>query len=180
MHRAESMASESRKSVPPSDAHIVAYFRVDPGPRITRSLVGSAAVMTCGSLTMAGSFARLAHAGHDLGDPSLLKLGFALGAAGLALVIAGGLIAIVGLRRVLAEDRYLALRTDGVYFQDGARGSLLPWEDVEAIGVDDRALVFERHDGGRWIRPERLAGIEPEALAVRAREVRRKALFGLL
>jgi len=163
------------------DALIVAYHRVDPTARILRYLAIGAAAMGGGSVVMAGAFARLGHHSLDFfADPRVMLLGFALGALGLGFMTLGGLYAILNLKRILSEEQYLALRTDGALFRDGDALSLLRWEDVESVHADGDRVVFVRHDGTEWVRPERFADTDASGLARRAAEVRRKALFGLL
>lgn len=163
------------------DALIVAYHRVDPTARILRYLGIGAAAMSGGSVVMAGAFARLGHASLDFfADQRVMFLGFVLGAVGLSFMTLGGLYAILNLKRILSEEQYLALRTDGALFRDEAELTLCRWEDVEAIRAEGDRVIFVRHDGSEWVRAERFADTDAEALARRAAEVRRKALFGLL
>lgn len=159
---------------------IVAWYRVDPSARLVGALALGATIMTLGSVAMALSFARLGHASLDFADPRALGPAFAAGGLGLATIVGGALACILWLRRVLAEERYLALRTDGIYFRDGARREVVRWEDVREVRAEGEVLVLERHDGTRWSRAERFAGASAEDLARRARDTRGKALFGLL
>jgi len=163
------------------EALIVAYHRVDPTARIVKYLAIGAAAMSGGLLVMAGAFSRLGHASLDFfADSRVMFMGLGLGAIGLTFMTLGGLYAILQLRRILSEEQYLALRTDGALFRDGDALSLLRWEDVESVRADGDRVVFVRHDGAEWIRAERFADTDAEALAERAAEIRRKALFGLL
>ncbi|MCA9608560.1 MAG: hypothetical protein KC619_23315 [Myxococcales bacterium] len=159
---------------------IVAWYRVDPTPRILRVLALGAAVMTIGSVVMASAFRELGHSPVDFADQRALWIAFGIGGAGLTTIVSGSLICIFGLRRVLAEERYLALRTDGLYFRDGASREVVPWEDIREVGHEGEALVLERQDGSRWVRTERFAGVSAEELARRVKDTRGKALFGLL
>lgn len=180
---------------------VVACFRVDPTPGLLRALGWGSLVIALGSLGVA---AGLAITGADASHPRLaardvtvgppvdsegrplpreevpLELGLAL--AGLAAILTGAGVAVVGLQRVWREESYLALRTDGAYAELGEDRGLVRWEDVAEVRWDHtlHAVVFERHDGARWSRSERFAGIDGPALAKRAAEIRRKALFGLL
>lgn len=159
---------------------IVAWYRVDPTPRILRVLALGAAVMTLGSVVMGAAFAELGHSPVDFTDQRALWIAFGIGGAGLATVLSGGVVCILGLRRVLAEERYLALRTDGLYLRDGTEREVIPWDDVREVGHEGEALVVERQDGRRWVRAERFAGVTAKELAARVRDTRGKALFGLL
>lgn len=183
---------------------IVEHHRLDPMPALGRALGWGAAAVTVGALVMAAAIVlprldggRPLHARALRARDALFSGGevtidgvpvrsgstgweIALGALGLACIVVGGGTAIVGLRRVLTEEAYLALRTDGAYFRNGAERSLVRWDDVEEIRHEGGAVVFARHDGTSWVRRERFAGIEASELARRAAEIRRKALFGLL
>lgn len=193
---------------PDDHAHgglIVEHYRVDPSRRLLRALGIGSLIMALGSFSVAGAllaprldterpvYARAApadamfRAGRVTADgtpirevPLWVELG--LGLLGLGSIVAGGGIAIVGLNRTLRDESFLALRTDGAYFRAGRERSLIRWEDVEAVRWDEarREVVFESHDGERWCRGERFAGIDGPTLATRAGDIRRKALFGLL
>lgn len=178
---------------------IVEHYRLDASVALGRALGWASLIVTVGSVVMAvaillprldGTHAPPGDAvfrggevtaeGRPVHRPVGLEL--ALGALGLACIATGGAVAIVGLRRVLSEESYLALRTDGAYFRCGAERALVRWDDVEEVRWDEdaREVRFERHDGTAWVRAERYAGIEGAELAKRAADVRRKALFGLL
>lgn len=159
---------------------IVAWYRVDPTPKVLGVLALGACVMTVGSVVMALAFARLGHAAVDFTDQRALVLAFGVGGGGLATIVAGGLLCILGLRRELAVERYLALRADGAYFRDGDARSVLRWEEVREVVREGDAVVLVGHDGARWVRAERFAGIGAEELARRIADTRGKALFGLL
>lgn len=183
---------------------IVEHFRVDASRRLFFALGLGSMVMAVGSLSMAAAlyFMRV-DAGVPLharatpvegvpasgpilssaSDPIELRLSWwevMFGLVGLGSIAGGGGWAIARLNRVLREERYLALRTDGAYYCDEAGRSRVLWEDVADVRAEGDAVVFELHDGERWTRTERFAGASPEALAKRASEIRRKALFGLL
>jgi hypothetical protein len=187
---------------------IVEHYRLDPTRALGRALGWASAIVTIGGLVMAAAILipRLDPNGPMAsravrttaadamfrsgevtvdGTPierSTLGLELALGFFGIGCIVAGGAAAIIGLRRVLSEESYLALRTDGAYFRTASERSLVRWEDVESVRWDaaTRSVLFERHDGTAWIRREAFAGIDGEELAKRAGDVRRKALFGLI
>lgn len=100
---------------------------------------------------------------------------------GILCVALGGLTAILGLRRVLAEDAYLALRTDGALLVNGDERTFASWDDIEAVRWDAErdALVLERREGEPWVLALRFAGVANRELVRRAVEVRRKSLFGI-
>lgn len=188
---------------------IVEHYRLDAGWRLIGALLLGSLVMTLGSLSIAGAQAlthldqdRPVHARafyptrpsdglmragqvHADGTPVVHRWAVyeaLLGVLGLGLIFVGGGAAILRLNRVLSEERYLALRTDGAYLRLGDARELLKWEQVADVRWDAEreALVFELHDGEEWIRAERYAGVDGPTLAERVRRVRRKALFGLL
>lgn len=195
--------AEDRSDRDPPGGRIVEHFRVDPGGRVLRALLAGALIITLGSMVIGTALlwsrfvdptpARAAPGrgmlvgtpvtadGVPIEDPMLgYELLFGLG--GLATIVVGGASVIIGLRRELRHEAYLALRTDGALHRDGGTCSLVRWDDVEAVRWDAaRArLAFVAHDGSEWILEERFAGIDGEDLARRAGTIRRKALFGLL
>lgn len=183
---------------------IVEHYRLDATRSLSRALGLGSLVITLGALAMAvaillprldsrpdlpiasarAAIFRLNEVNADGTPVTSRTTGWelALGLLGLLSIAGGAGVAIVGLRRVMSEESYLALRTDGAYFRHAGERSLLPWDEVEAVRWDpaSRAIHFVRHDGSAWSRPERYAGIDGSELAKRAAEVRRKALFGLL
>ncbi len=178
---------------------IVEHYRLDVSARLRGALLLAAAIVTLGALLLAAAFyARndpmrvyaspndaIFRAGRVRADGSAidsrpLAAELALGVFGFACIVSGGGIAIVRLRRVLKEEVYLVLRSDGALFRRGEEDTFVPWDEVEEVRWDDGAVRFVRHDGSAWVRDERYASIEGAELAQRAAEVRRKALFGTL
>lgn len=103
-----------------------------------------------------------------------------LGVIGLLFVAGGAATAILGLRHVLREERYLLLRKDGALFVRGKDKSLVRWSDVEDVIHEDGQLVFVRHDGSALFIDESWGGVSLPELAKRAAQLRRRALFGLI
>lgn len=184
--------SEGERCVP-----IVEHFRLDASRKLGRALGVGAGLVTIGAIAMASSIyvgrsdpsrsytvprlrgEAVTADGAPIDDgPSALEV--AIGMFGIACIVAGGATAIVGLKPVLAEESYLALTTDGALYRSGEQRSFVPWADIEEVRWDGAAVQFVRHDGSAWERTERFAGIDGAALAKRASEVRRKALFGLI
>lgn len=119
-------------------------------------------------------------ASRPAGASPLLEL--TTGLVALGCLVGGGLTAILGLRRVLAEESYLALRHDGALFVHGDEERFVAWEDVEDVRWDAStdALLFVSHDGEAVPLVARFADVANEEIAKRARAVRRRAVFGLL
>ena len=192
---------ERGRTEPPAGGRIVEHYRVDVSRRMLRAIGIGVFVMTVGlaAATLAimlprwsGDIPEAAQREPLLPDRSVTRIRAQLpedvrsqeaifGLIGLAFIPTGGLISIIGLNRLLSEDHYLALRTDGAVFSgDGGERDFVAWADVEEIRAERGAVGFIRHDGDVWLRTERYAGIDAEELAKRASEVRRKGLFGLL
>lgn len=115
-----------------------------------------------------------------MGSPSPSSTPFFLGVLGLCLIAGGAGTAILGLRHVLREERYLLLRKDGALFVRGNERSLVRWRDVEDVIHEDGQLVFVCHDGRALTVDERYGGVSGKDLAKRAAQLRRRAVFGLL
>lgn len=185
---------------------IVDYFRLDPTRALGRALGIGSLIVTLGGVVMGAAiilprfdpegpvYAVHARAGDGIftggevtadGTPierDAFGWEIGLGLFGLACIVGGAATAIIGLRGVLSEESYLALRTDGAYFRTAEERSLVRWEEIESVRWDpsEGVVRFVRHDGSTWVRAESFAGIDGEELAKRAGEVRRKALFGLI
>lgn len=170
-------------------------YRVDVSRALSRVLGLAAALVLVGSMATGAALvlARLEGVPIAVGpradlalasqhrpslSPSASPLG--LGALGLFFVLGGAGTAIVGLRRVLREERYLLLRSDGALFVQGRRRRLVRWQDVQDVRHEGRELVFHCHDGRVLSIEERYGGVSLPELARRVASLRRKALFGLL
>jgi hypothetical protein len=116
----------------------------------------------------------------NVAAPSPSALSIALGLGGLVLVVLGAGTAILGLRHVLREERYLLLRRDGAVFVRGDVRRLVAWDRVEDVVAEDGQLVLRCHDGTALTVDERWSGVSVAELARRAARLRRRALMGLL
>jgi hypothetical protein len=209
--RAPHAGDDATRRDPPGPP-IVEWFRLDASGRIVRSLALGAGIMLLGSLVSAGALlasrgalphpmigsrrdvlvgdpAIDPHTGRAAGEargpdvvPRSPILELTTGLFAFACLLGGGLTAILGLRRVLSEESYLALRHDGALFVHGEEERFVAWEDVEDVRWDagTDALLFVSHDGEAVPLHARFADIANEEVARRARAVRRRAVFGLL
>lgn len=177
--------------------YVAAAFRVDASHRLGRVLAAGASLVLAGSVLSAagmlvahgrGPLGAVPPAARHLASPTD-ALGHALptswlelwpGIVGLALVAAGALSAILGLRRVLDEEAYLALRSDGALFVRGGERRLVRWGDVEDVRAERGHVVLVGHDGTATEIDAVYSGRPIEDVVRVARDVRRKALFGLL
>lgn len=98
---------------------------------------------------------------------------------GGAATLAGPVIALVGLQRRTRGEASLALRTDGVVLEHGGRETRVPWDEIGAVRFEAPGrVVLEREGAGPLVIDHGFR--DPEALAKRIDELRRKAAFGLL
>lgn len=177
---------------------LIEWHRLDASKRIIRSLAIGAAIMTLGACAAGlaiqagwverpvgrGERARV-HA-RELRETSdarssraLRELSVSLGV--LACLVGGGLTALIGLMRVLGEERYLALREDGALLVLDDTERFVAWDDLEAVRWDEArdAVLLIPYGGDAVPVIERFADIANSELAKRAENIRRRAQFGL-
>lgn len=84
--------------------------------------------------------------------------------------------------RILRDDAYLAIRTDGVVFQASSRETLIAWSELARARWDEAqgGLVLERREGEALVVARRFAGIAGPALAEKVERARRRASMGML
>jgi len=177
---------------------LIEWHRLDASKRIIRSLAIGATIMTLGAC--AAGFA--IHSGwveHPIGrgerarvhvrelrestdarsSRALRELSVSL--AVLACLVAGGLTALIGLMKVLGEERYLALRQDGALLVLDDTERFVSWDDLEAVRWDETrdAVLLVPYGGDAVPVIERFADIANSELAKRAENIRRRAQFGL-
>jgi len=158
--------------VSPQGPRILEWHRAAAGARMKRVLVLGPAVLTLGGLVIAASF--LTRAPRALrADATLL---------GLALVAGAALFTMIGMQRILRDDRYLAVRTDGLFLQASGKETLIPWDRLERATWDParRALVLERAEQPPIVVLGEFADIGGPELAGRIHAARRKAAMNLL
>ncbi len=151
---------------------ILDWYRTDPWPRMRRVLVAGPSLLSLGGLVVAESLATRQPAGTRAVAVAL----------GLALVAAGAGLTLFGMFRILRDDAYLAIRTDGVVFRSPPRETLLLWGDLARVRWDEArvALVLERREGEAFVVARRFARIAGPALAEKVEQARRRASFGML
>lgn len=151
---------------------IFEFYRADAWPAMRRVLVAGPAVLTLGGLVIAFSF--LTHQSH--------AVRLQAGVFGFVLIAAGALTTTIGMQRILRDELFLALRSDGVVIQSPAGEALVGWDDLrDARWHADRAeLVLEREVGDPIVLSRPFSRIAGRALAERILVVKRKAAMNLL
>lgn len=101
--------------------------------------------------------------------------------AGALLCLVSPFVFAFGLRRSLDNDHYLLFRTDGLVRRTEGVLEVLLWDDIEDASVDDAGRIVVRlRDDEFFVIDERFIGVTSAELAAKIREVRRKAVWGLL
>jgi hypothetical protein len=152
---------------------IVTFYRADPAPRMRKVLVPAATLVTIGGLVMVISFLT-----RQRDDVRILAA-----CIGVVCIVTGSGSAVIGLRRLLADDWCIVVRTDGLMAQLGREETFVPWGDIERIWFDagPRAIVVDRRTGGDFRVPEqRYRGTTTEKLAKELDGMRLKASFSML
>jgi len=151
---------------------ILDWYRTDPWPRMRRLLIAGPSLLSLGGLVVAVSFAAR--------QPENVRSAAAV--VGLALVASGAGVALVGMSRILRDDAYLAIRTDGVMLRSLSRETLLVWSELARARWDapSAQLVLERTEGDPIVVGDRFARIEGPALAEKLELSRRRASMGML
>lgn len=149
------------------------FFRLDRSDVIVPTLGIAIALTMAGSLLVAVGF--LMHRGGSPFEHVVTVLGILSTASGPALVF-------VRLRRVLAEEAFVALRSDGLALHKGAVETLIAWDELTAARFDEaqKGIVLERRDKEPLLVTDRFSGIDHATLAKRIDDLRRKASFNLL
>jgi hypothetical protein len=150
---------------------ILDWYRTDPWPRMRRLLIAGPALLSLGGLVVAVSFATR--------EPQEVRSAAAV--VGLALVASGASVLLAGMFRILRDDAYLAIRTDGVLLRSPSRETLLLWSDLARARWDAKLgeLVLERKGGEPIVAGGRFARIAGPALAEKLERARRRAAMGM-
>jgi hypothetical protein len=147
------------------------WYRVDAWRRMRRVLVAGPALLTLGGLVVAVSFATREPASvRELAD-----------IVGLFLVAAGAAVTMAGMHRILRDDAYLSIRTDGVMLHSASLETFVAWTDLERVRWDGArpAILLERREGDAIVISHRFATIEAPALAERIERARRRTAMGM-
>jgi hypothetical protein len=119
------------------EPRLIAFYRADVRARMWRVLLVGPGALTSGGLVISLSF---------LGRPRSVLVEAAL--VGFVLIAGGAVYTLLGMHRILREDSFLALRTDGVVVQSaaGPHQAFIAWDDLSAARWDEAraALVLER------------------------------------
>jgi hypothetical protein len=101
--------------------------------------------------------------------------------AGFILIAGGAAYTLFGMHRVLRDDVYLALRTDGVAIQSAAGETLIAWDALQRArwAPETGALVLERAGAPPFVLERPFARIAGPALAERICAAKRRAAMRL-
>ena len=173
----EDAPKEVSPGKPAQDVTMLDWFRVDNGRRIRRVLLIGPSLLSLGGLVVALSFSARS-------SESVRTLAIVVG---MALVAAGAGSTLAGMARILREDSYLAIRTDGVALRFEAAEAVHLWENITRIRWDAArgALVLElrgegdREGAGEVTVARTFAGVTGPALAERLERSRRRVSMGM-
>jgi hypothetical protein len=158
--------------VPPTAPRILEWYRADPWPGMRRVLVAGPSLLTLGGLVIAVSFLSSV-SGEVRSDAS---------AAGFALIGSGALVTIFGMGRILRDDSYVALRTDGVAVHVGGQETLVTWDGLVGVRWDPSrsALILEREGSPSIVVERGFARTPGTEVAGRIEQTRRRAALNML
>jgi hypothetical protein len=137
-----------------------------------RVLIPGPTVLTSGGLVIAVSF---------LASQSQ-QVRFDAAVAGFVLVASGAIFTMIGMQRILRDDTYLALRTDGVVIRIEGRETLVPWDELSEARWDSARveLVLERSDGTALSIAQRFARATGPELCARIAQTKRRVAMNML
>jgi hypothetical protein len=158
--------------VPSTAPRILEWYRADPWPGMRRVLVAGPSLLTLGGLVIAVSFLSSV-SGEVRIDTS---------AAGFALIGSGALVTIFGMGRILRDDSYVALRTDGVAIRVSGQETLVPWDGLVGARWDPSrsALILERTGSPAIVVERGFARTPGPEVAQRIEQTRRRAALNML
>jgi hypothetical protein len=140
------------------------WYRADRSQRLQRVLVLASALVAAGAVLGAAA----------------IRWGHGLAFVALLLVASGGASAILGLWREMRQERWLALRTDGLVYSRDGRTRRMPWRFIEDVRAEGASLVIVLRSGKRIEIRERFTGTTRAALSQQIAQMRRRSELGLL
>jgi hypothetical protein len=158
---------------PENPPGVVQWYRPTPHRRLLRQWAVGATLVTIGVFTVGLSLSNLL----DLATPARVVLAL----VGMAATISGPTLTTVGSVRIMSEETYLLLRTDGVELASDQERWFVPWSEVDEVRWDAaaHAVVLARGDEERHVSGA-FHGVDGPRLASEMTLVRRRALMGLL
>ncbi|HAA55168.1 MAG TPA: hypothetical protein DCE42_10450 [Myxococcales bacterium] len=95
---------------------------------------------------------------------------------------AGPLLAIAGTQRLLQDETYLAIRSDGLFYHDEEQSMLIPWQllEVSITHTPESQLCIDTNGQRSLTLDAPFIDITHEHLAKRIEELQKKALLGVL
>ncbi len=134
-------------------------------------LIAGPAVLTSGGLVIAVSFLA--------SQSQRVRLEAAI--AGFLLVAGGAIFTMITMHRMLRDDVYLALRTDGVALRTGGTETIVPWDELTGARWDEanRTVVLERAAGGSLAIAAPFARTTGPELCARIAQTRRRVALQL-
>ena len=144
---------------------LLEWFRLDRAGG-TRWLLGTGALgVFVGAGLLGGAF--LTHSAEGVRVVSL---------AGGALLLFGLFIAFGGMALLLANDDYLAVRSDGILLHRATGDVVVDWDRIAKVHAEDRAIILDGAEGDMPVRiEERYTGATRVELAAHLESLRRKA-----
>lgn len=158
---------------PENPPGVVQWYRPTPHRRLLRQWAVGATLVTIGVFTVGLSLSNL----FELATAARVVLAL----VGMAATIAGPTLTTVGSVRIMSEETYLLLRTDGVELTTDEERWFVPWSEVDEVRWDatQSAVVLARGGEERQVSGV-FQGIDGPTLASEMTLVRRRALMGLL
>jgi hypothetical protein len=92
--------------------------------------------------------------------------------------LSGGVTAIMGLKREMMDERWLALRSDGLVYADGGKTRRMPWRFIVDVRVEGPLLIVVLESGKRIEIKERFAGTTRTSLRDQIAQQARRAQLG--
>jgi hypothetical protein len=129
-------------------------------------------ILTVGGLVVAVSF--LTH------QPESVRIEAAV--VGLVLVAGAAIFTAIGMGRILRDDAYLAIRTDGVAVRLASAEAVVAWDDLAEARWDAArgAVVLALVDGREVVAAARFTGVSGADLAAHVARARQRAAMNLL